>query len=80
MMKYPYKDEDLKVWIYDSVPEAMELATSEKQLRINTLVLYKARISSLAGLYIAENIKLSSMEALRQYLKEGGVYVKKIGV
>lgn len=80
MMKYPYKDEDLKVWIYDSVPEAMELATSEKQLRINTLVLYKARISSLAGLYIAEKIKHSSMEALRQYLKEGGVYVKKIGV
>ena len=33
MMKYPYKDEELKVWIYDSVPDKMELATSEKQLK-----------------------------------------------
>lgn len=80
MKKYPYKDDVTGAWIYDSVPDKMELATSEKQLKINTLVLYSPKISSYVGLYIAEKIKASSLEALRQYLKEGRVYVKKIGV
>lgn len=80
MKKYPYKDDVTGAWIYDQVPEKMVLATSEKQLKINTLILYKAKLGSVAGLYIAERIKLSDLPALKQYLKEGRVYVKKIGV
>ncbi len=80
MKKYPYKDDVTGAWIYDQVPEKMVLATSEKQLKINTLIMYKAKFSSFTGLYIAERIKLSDLPALKSYLKEGRVYIKKIGV
>ena len=80
MKKYPYKDEDINAWIYDQVPEKMELAKSAKQLKLGTLILYKSTFSSLEGFFVATTINHTNIECARYYLSTGKVYVKKNGV
>jgi hypothetical protein len=80
MSNFPYKDEDIDSWIYDQVPDKMELATSEKQIRINTLILYKSSFSSLAGYFIATKVNMTNMDCVKHYLQRGKVYIKKNGV
>lgn len=80
MQNYPYKDPDIGAWIYDKVPAKMELATSEKQIRINTLILFESSFSSLAGYFIATNVTLTNIECVKDYLRRGKVYIKKSGV
>lgn len=80
MQNYPYKDEEIGRWIYDKVPEKMELAKSEKQIRINTLILFESTFSSLAGYFIATNVNLTNYECVKEYFRRGKVYIKKSGV
>ncbi len=80
MKKFPYKDEDTGAWIYDQIPEKMQLATTEKQVRINTLILFESTFSSLQGYFVATKVNHTNIECVRHYLKMGKVYVKKSGV
>jgi hypothetical protein len=80
MKKFPYKDPDINSWIYDQVPDKMELATSEKQLKIGSLILFKSSFSSLAGYFIATKVNITNIETARHYLRSGRVYIKKSGV
>lgn len=80
MQKYPYKDEEIGSWIYDKVPETMELARLENQVRINTLILFESTFSSLAGHFIATKVNLTNYECVQNYLRRGKIYIKKSGV
>lgn len=80
MKKFPYKDEDTGAWIYDSVPEKMQLATCEKQIKINTLILFQATISSLKGYFIAAKVNHTNIDCVKYYLRMGRVYIKKTGI
>lgn len=80
MANFPYKDEEINSWIYDSVPDKMEVAISPKQLIIGTTILYKSTFSSLAGYFIATKVNRTNLESALEYLKRGNIYVRKSGV
>lgn len=77
MEKFPYKDDEVKVWIYDQIPPEMELATSTNQIKINTLVLYKPLLPPLSEHYVAIKIKMSNIHVIRHYVTLGNVYIRK---
>lgn len=80
MDKYPLKDPDTKKWIYNTIPEEMQLATSLRQIQLNTFILYKSTFSSFKGFYVATKVTLSNIDCVKYYLERGNVYVKKSGV
>lgn len=80
MNNFPYKDTDINRWVYDEVPAKMELAKSENQIKINTLILFESTFSSLAGNFIATRVNFTNIESVRELIRDGRVYVKKIGV
>ena len=79
MQKYPYRDSDLKCWIYDKIPEKMIQATQPDQIKVGATILVKAVISSLAGLYIAIKVCYKDIDTIRKIIPDGRVFVKKVG-
>lgn len=80
MKTFPYKDEDINRWIYDSIPASMEVAISQKQLANGSIIFYRSTFSSLAGYFIATKVNATNLESVLEYLKQGNIYVKKTGV
>jgi len=80
MTVFPYKDPEINHWVYNHVPESMEAATSAKQLLIGTKILFKAKISSLSGCYIATTVRKDNRDCVLQLLLTGDIYVTKSGV
>lgn len=75
-MKFPYKDEDINRWIYDQIPAEM-VPASVKDIKIGSVILYQAEISSLKGLYIATKVTSSCFIEAIESTKRGIVYIKK---
>ena len=75
-MKFPYKDEDINRWIYDIIPPEMSQA-SPSDIKIGVVILYKAEISSLKGLFIATKVSSSCFQEAIESAKRGIVYIKK---
>lgn len=64
------------VWVYDSVPEGVRLATLQ-DLRPGRPVLYQARIGPDAGSWYQDWVRPTTIEPLRQMIREGlPLYVK----
>jgi len=80
MKENTYKDTDINRWVYEKVPAKMELAKSEDQVKINTLILFESSFSSLAGSFIATQVNFTNIECVRDLIRKGRVYVKKSGV
>ena len=80
MDTFPYYDKTLRSWIYDILPDSVELATDEKILRIGTKILFKPTEGRLEKYFISAVISSENIAAARQYLKKGLVYIKKNGI
>lgn len=64
------------VWVYGSIPEGVRLATI-LDLRPGRPVLYQARIGPDAGSWYQDWVRRTTIEPLRQMIREGlPVYVK----
>lgn len=79
MATYPYKDQEINSWVYDSVPDKMEMATSPRQLPIGATILYRSTLGSLQGFYIAARVTAVNRECVHEKLNCGDVYVLKNG-
>lgn len=65
----------LAVWVYDSVPEGVRLA-SPQDLRPGRPVLYQARIGPDAGSWYQDWVRPTTIEPLRRMIQLGTlVYV-----
>ena len=80
MQKFPYKDEEINRWVYDKVPEKMELVTSPLQVKTGSTILFKSSLSSLDGLFIATKITTSNRSCVLSRVSCGDIYVLKSGV
>lgn len=77
MTEFPYKNELINRWIYDKVPETMEMATSEEQIKIGTMILFKSTLSDTAGYFIATKVNATNFDIVIFNLPLEKVFIKK---